>query len=67
VRAQSLLREGETLVLDGRLGVVYADPDEAIGNHYLEVQRITRRFKNALEAIRDLPAVSLDGQRISLS
>jgi phosphotransferase system enzyme I (PtsI) len=46
--------------------VVYADPDEAIGNHYLEVQRITRRFKNALEAIRDLPAVSLDGQRISL-
>ena len=65
-RAQSLLREGETLVLDGRLGVVYADPDEAIGNHYLEVQRITRRFKNALEAIRDLPAVSLDGQRISL-
>jgi phosphotransferase system enzyme I (PtsI) len=65
-RAQSLLREGETLVLDGRLGVVYADPDEAISNHYLEVQRITRRFKNALEAIRDLPAVSLDGQRISL-
>jgi phosphotransferase system enzyme I (PtsI) len=65
-RAQSLLREGETLVLDGRLGVVYADPDEAISNHYLEVQRITRRFKNALEAIRDLPPVSLDGQRISL-
>jgi phosphotransferase system enzyme I (PtsI) len=65
-RAQSLLRENETLVLDGRLGVVYADPDEAISNHYLEVQRITRRFKNALEAIRDLPAVSLDGQRISL-
>lgn len=65
-RAQSLLREGEILVLDGRLGVVYADPDEAISNHYLEVQRITRRFKNSLEAIRDLPAVSLDGQRISL-
>ncbi|RPH98104.1 MAG: phosphoenolpyruvate--protein phosphotransferase [Lysobacterales bacterium] len=65
-RAQSLLREGEILVLDGGLGVVYADPDEAISNHYLEVQRITRRFKNSLEAIRDLPAVSLDGQRISL-
>lgn len=65
-RARTLLREGETLVLDGRLGVVYADPDEAISAHYHEVQRITRRFKHALEAIRDLPAVSLDGQRISL-
>jgi phosphotransferase system enzyme I (PtsI) len=65
-RAQTLLREGEMLVLDGRLGVVYADPDEAISSHYHEVQRITRRFKRALEAIRDLPAVSLDGQRISL-
>jgi phosphotransferase system enzyme I (PtsI) len=65
-RAQSLLREGETLVLDGGLGVVYADPDEAIRAHYHQVQRITRRFKKSLEAIRDLPATSLDGQPISL-
>jgi phosphotransferase system enzyme I (PtsI) len=65
-RAQSLLQEGETLVLDGGLGVVYADPDEAIRSHYQQVQRDTRRFKNSLEAIRDLPSVSLDGQRIVL-
>jgi phosphotransferase system enzyme I (PtsI) len=65
-RAQSLLQEGETLVLDGGLGVVYADPDEAIRSHYQQVQRDTRRFKNSLEAIRSLPAVSVDGQRISL-
>ena len=65
-RAQSLLREGEMLVLDGGLGVVYADPDEAISTHYHEVQRITRRFKRSLEAIRDLPAVSQDGTSVSL-
>ena len=65
-RAQTLLREGETLVLDGGLGVVYADPDEAIRDHYHQVQRITRRFRKSLEAIRDLPATSLDGQAISL-
>jgi len=65
-RAQALLREGETLVLDGGLGVVYADPDEAIRSHYHQVQRITRRFKKSLEAIRDLPATSLDGQPIGL-
>jgi phosphotransferase system enzyme I (PtsI) len=64
--AQSLFQEGETLVLDGGLGVVYADPDEAIRSHYQDVQRDTRRFKNSLEAIRDLPAVSLDGQQIRL-
>jgi len=65
-RAQSLLREGELLVLDGGLGVVYADPDDTISAHYHEVQRITRRFKRSLEAIRDLPAVSLDGTRVIL-
>jgi phosphotransferase system enzyme I (PtsI) len=65
-RAQSLLQEGETLVLDGGLGVVYADPDEAIRSHYQQVQSDTRRFKNSLEAIRELPAVSLDGQLVSL-
>jgi len=65
-RAQSLLREGETLVLDGGLGIVYADPDEAIRQHYHDVQRITRRFKQSLEAIRELPAVSLDGKSIGL-
>jgi phosphotransferase system enzyme I (PtsI) len=64
--AQSLLQEGETLVLDGGLGVVYADPDEAIRSHYQKVQRDTRRFKNSLEAIRNLPAVSLDRQQIEL-
>jgi phosphotransferase system enzyme I (PtsI) len=66
ILAQSLLQEGETLVLDGGLGVVYADPDEAIRSHYQQVQSDTRRFKNSLEAIRELPAVSLDGQLVSL-
>lgn len=64
--AHSLLKEGETLVLDGRLGVVYADPDEAILAHYHQVQRDTRRFRVALEKTRDLPSTSIDGQSISL-
>ncbi|MBT8060075.1 MAG: phosphoenolpyruvate--protein phosphotransferase [Gammaproteobacteria bacterium] len=65
-RAQSLLQEGEQLVLDGGLGVVYADPDDAIGRHYQQVQRDTRRFRQSLEAVRELPATSLDGSPISL-
>jgi len=64
--AQSLLKEGETLVLDGRLGVVYADPDEAILEHYHQVQRDTARFKRSLEAVRDVPCSSIDGVSITL-
>ena len=64
--AQNLLREGETLVLDGDLGVVYADPDVAILNHYHQVQRNTVRFRESLEKVRELPCHSIDGESISL-
>jgi phosphotransferase system enzyme I (PtsI) len=65
-RARSLLREGETLILDGGKGLVYASPDNTIRKHYHEVQAETRRFREALEKIRDLPASSLDGRRVVL-
>ena len=64
--AQSLLKEGEMLVLDGDLGVVYADPDEAILDHYHQVQRDTVRFRKSLEKVRELPCHSIDGESISL-
>jgi phosphotransferase system enzyme I (PtsI) len=65
-RAQELLREGETLILDGGQGLVYASPDTTIRGHYEQVQADTRRFRLALEAIRDEPCVSRDGSRIHL-
>lgn len=65
-RAQTLLRESETLILDGGKGLVYASPDKTIRKHYLEVQAETRRFREGLESIRDVPAVSLDGETICL-
>jgi phosphotransferase system enzyme I (PtsI) len=64
--AHSLLKEGESLILDGRLGVVYADPDKAFIEHYHEIERITSRFKKSLDEIRDRPAVSADGTTILL-
>jgi phosphotransferase system enzyme I (PtsI) len=64
--AHSLLKEGENLILDGRLGVVYADPDEAFIEHYHEIERITSRFRKSLDEIRSKPAVSLDGTDILL-
>jgi phosphotransferase system enzyme I (PtsI) len=64
--AQSLLREGETLVLDGRLGAVYASPAPAFLDHYHEIQRITSGFRKSLETARHLPAQSIDGEVIVL-
>jgi phosphotransferase system enzyme I (PtsI) len=64
--AHSLLTEGENLILDGRLGVVYADPDEAFIEHYHEIERITSRFRKSLDEIRHKPARSLDGASILL-
>lgn len=64
--ALSLLQEGETLILDGRLGVVYANPDEAFLDHYHEIQRITSGFRKSLESIRQLPPRSMDGEVIAL-
>jgi len=64
--ALSLLQEGETLILDGRLGVVYADPDEIFLDHYHEIQRITSGFRKSLENVRQLPPRSIDGEEIEL-
>lgn len=64
--ALSLLQEGETLILDGRMGVVYANPDEAFLNHYHEIQRITSGFRRSLESTRLLPPHSKDGDVVAL-
>ena len=65
-RAQVLLQEGETLILDGGQGLVYASPDDTIRSHYEQVQADTRRFRQALEAIREERCESLDGTVIDL-
>lgn len=64
--AHSLLTEGENLILDGRLGVVYADPDDAFIEHYHDIERITSRFRKSLDEIRRKPALTLDGEAILL-
>lgn len=66
-QARNLLREGEILILDGGRGVVYADPDEAILDHYHQVQRETARFRESLEKVRHRPCHSLDGEMITLN
>lgn len=65
-RAQSLVTEGEQLILDGHYGVVFADPEESILRHYLQKQSESRRYRQALDSLRTRPAASLDGCPITL-
>jgi phosphotransferase system enzyme I (PtsI) len=65
-RGQTLIKEGEQLVLDGHYGVVFADPEESVLRHYLKKQAESERFLQTLESVRHEPARSLDGQLIQL-
>lgn len=66
-RAQALITEGESLVLDGAYGIVFADPEESILRHYLQKQSESDRYRQTLEKTRGVPAASLDGEPISLN
>lgn len=65
-RAQSLITEGEQLVLDGAYGIVFAGPEESILRHYLQKQSESDRYRKALETSRGQASCSLDGVAISL-
>jgi phosphotransferase system enzyme I (PtsI) len=65
-RGQTLIKEGEQLVLDGHYGVVFSDPEESILKHYLLKQAESDRFQKSLEAVRERPTRSLDGMTVHL-
>ena len=64
--ARSLLKEDSRIILDGGLGVIYADPDAATLERYRGVQKEAERFRQSLESLRDRSATSSDGEQISL-
>ena len=64
--ARSELKEDSILVLDGGLGVIFADPDDATLEHYRDVRLEAERFRLSLASLREQPAVSADGVEISL-
>ena len=64
--ARSLLKEGSTLILDGSLGIIYADPDTATLERYRGIQQEAERFRQSLESLRDRSATSSDGEQVSL-
>lgn len=60
------LRDDDTVVVDGRLGVVLVDPDEHMVRHYEKRQREIDRVHAARRKLRYAPTVTSDGEAIVL-
>jgi phosphotransferase system enzyme I (PtsI) len=64
--AGPFLREDDTLIIDGRQGVVLVDPDEQMTRHYQKLQREIERIDTARRKLRYAPTVTSDGEPIVL-
>lgn len=57
---------GETVIVDGTRGVVIVDPDTETIERFSRLQQRDTKAAAALVQIRDLPAITLDEQRVHL-
>jgi phosphotransferase system enzyme I (PtsI) len=65
-RARDFIRDGETVIVDGRNGVLLTDVDEATIAFYQDQQRSDRRAQAQLRKLKDRPAITRDGVTITL-
>ena len=61
------VEHGETVILDGNKGTLVIAPDKRTLEHYRVEQKKYIQWSSSLEAIKDLPAQTLDGQIIHLA
>jgi phosphotransferase system enzyme I (PtsI) len=57
---------GDTVIVDGNKGSVIINPDEETREEYERARRAFAGFEERLTELRDMPAVTKDGQRIQL-
>ncbi len=57
---------GDTVIVDGAHGIVFADPDPETVVQYRSQQREYRRLVDELKELRDLPAETEDGERLTV-
>jgi phosphotransferase system enzyme I (PtsI) len=66
-RITQAVQEGERLIIDGRQGTVTINPsEEALERAKAELRRI-EAYRDELSLLRDVPAETRDGRRITLS
>ena len=61
-----LVKEGDTLIVDGYQGVVIVNPSQQILHQYRELHAAHLKQQDQIARLKDTPAVTLDGIRIQL-
>lgn len=60
------VQNGDTIILDGRAGRVLINPPPDVLTEYRARQALWRAEREGLKALRGVPAITSDGQKISL-
>jgi phosphotransferase system, enzyme I, PtsP len=60
------VHQGDQLIVDGNAGVVYVNPNEEVIREYDRLERDYLELNRELEELKDFPAETLDGHRVSL-
>ena len=60
------VHQGDSLVVDGNAGVVYVNPSHEITREYDRLVRDYAALNRELEELKDEPAETIDGHRVSL-
>ena len=60
------IRQGDQLIVDGNSGLVYVNPGHEVIREYDRLERDYADLNRELEELKDLPAETLDGHRVSL-
>ncbi len=61
-----IIRVGDTVIIDGNRGIVIVNPDEETIRQYEQYSREFLELEHKLDAIREKPAVTRDGVKITL-
>ncbi|MDX3906422.1 MAG: phosphoenolpyruvate--protein phosphotransferase [Pigmentiphaga sp.] len=64
--ARTLLRDGDMVIVDGEAGVLLANPPPKVVAEYRARQADFARERANLAALRDVPAITLDGVTVSM-
>lgn len=64
---EDAVHEGDQLIVDGNAGIVYISPAPDVLREYERLGREYRAFNRELETLRELPAETRDGHRVSLT
>jgi phosphotransferase system enzyme I (PtsI) len=65
--ATAKIKSGDILIVDGSMGMVIVNPDEKTLREYRRQEQKLKGVAARFWAVKDLPAVTLDGKRVEIS